>query len=130
MVRQMERILGYCGLTCSECPVFKATQRDDDEGRAEVLQRQREKWAKIYTKQYGREYKPEDINCDGCPSVSPRIFWYCKECKIRTCAREKNLESCAYCEDYPCEPLSRLFEKSRVPARETLEKLRSDLKIG
>ena len=31
-------------------------------------------------------------------------------CKIRICAKEKNIEICALCENYPCELFSRYFE--------------------
>jgi len=58
----MEKMIGYCGIICSDCPVLTATQKDDDAERRRV--------AEIFTKQYGKEYKPEDINCDGCISDS------------------------------------------------------------
>ena len=117
-MRPMGEIIGYCGITCTQCPVYEATQEDDDA--------EREKWAKTYTRQYGREYRPEDINCDGCPTDGTRIFRFCNDCRIRDCAREKNVESCAICEDYPCETLASVISKTRVPARETLEKIRRD----
>ena len=31
-------------------------------------------------------------------------------CKIRLCAKEKNVEMCALCESYPCEHFPELFE--------------------
>ena len=95
----MERIVAYCGIICSECPTFKATKANDDAERRRV--------AELWTKQYGREYKMDDINCDGCLTEGPRIFGYCKVCKIRKCAKEKNVKNCAYCEEYSCEKLSR-----------------------
>ena len=49
----MEKIIGYCGIICSNCPVLIATLKDDDAERQRV--------AEIFTKQYGKEYKPEDI---------------------------------------------------------------------
>jgi len=94
----MEEIVGYCGIICSDCPVLVATQKNDDEERKQVAQ--------IFTKQYGKEYKPEDINCDGCTGDSQRIFSYCGVCGMRKCGREKNLKNCAHCLDYPCEKLS------------------------
>jgi hypothetical protein len=122
-----KRMVGCCGIVCSDCPVFKATQRDSDLERAKILQRQREKWAGVFTKQYGKEYRPEDINCDGCTSDSESVFWFCRGCGIRRCARGKGLANCASCPDYACDMLVRLFEKSRAPARETLEGIREKL---
>ncbi|MCX6653701.1 MAG: DUF3795 domain-containing protein [Candidatus Bathyarchaeota archaeon] len=59
-------VVGFCGIACFDCPVFKATLENDDVKRKRV--------AKLFTKQYRQEYKPEDINCDGCVSDSGRVF--------------------------------------------------------
>ncbi len=31
----MEKMMAFCGLTCSECPTFIATQKDDDRDKEE-----------------------------------------------------------------------------------------------
>ena len=31
-------------------------------------------------------------------------------CKVRICAKEKNVEMCALCESYPCQHITELFE--------------------
>lgn len=116
----MEKMIGYCGIVCSDCPVLIATQKNDDADRKRV--------AEIFTKQYGKEYKPEDINCDGCIGDSPRIFSYCSVCEIRKCGREKEVENCAHCSEYPCEKLSELFSKYSK-AKETLDEIRHALSI-
>lgn len=122
-----KRVLGCCGIVCSDCPVYKATQRDNDEERAEILKRQREKWSTIFSKQYERNYVADDINCDGCTSNTDRVFWFCRGCGIRRCVQEKGLANCAFCPECSCDMLENLFEKSRAPARETLEQLRQAL---
>jgi len=33
----MEKMIGYCGIVCSECPTLLATQKDDDEARKQVV---------------------------------------------------------------------------------------------
>ncbi len=114
----MEEMIGYCGIICSDCPVLIATQKDDDAERRRV--------AEIFTKQYGKEYKPEDINCDGCISDSPRIFSYCNVCEIRKCGIEKNVKNCAHCTEYPCGNLSQLFSKYSK-AKETLDEIKRGL---
>ena len=116
----MEKIVGYCGIVCSDCPVLIATQKNDDAERRRV--------AEVFTKQYGREYKPEDINCDGCISSGPRIFSYCTVCEIRKCGKEKNVVNCASCADYPCEKLSKLFA-GYSKAKETLDEIRREYGI-
>ena len=106
----MRKIIAYCGIVCSDCPVLIATQKDDDSERKRV--------AEMFTRQYGRRYKPEEINCDGCIIDSPRLLHYC--------AREKNVENCAHCKEYPCDKLSGLF--SEYPkAKQTLDEIRGVL---
>lgn len=111
----MEKMIAFCGIVCSDCPTYKATQMDDDAERKRV--------AELWTKQYGTEHKVEDINCDGCLSKGPRIYSYCNSCEIRKCGQEKSVENCAYCEEYACDKLSKLFEEYR-PAREVLDEIR------
>jgi len=111
----VEKMVGYCGIACSECPVLIATQKDNGAERKRV--------AELFTKQYGKEYEPADINCDGCISDSTRIFSYCNVCEIRKCGREKKVKNCGFCADYPCERLSKLFA-GYSKAKETLDGIR------
>jgi len=113
----MARVVGYCGIVCSDCPVFVATQRNDDVERRRV--------AEIFTRQYERKYAAEDINCDGCVGDGSRVFSYCNICEIRKCGKERGFVNCAYCGDYPCERLSGLFAKYSK-ARETLDEIRRE----
>ncbi len=108
-------MLAYCGLLCSKCPTFIATRKDD--------QKQREEVARVWSKEYQAEIKPEDINCDGCKSETGRLFNHCKVCKVRGCAREKGVDNCAYCPEYACSELSAIL--NFVPAAKTaLEEIR------
>ena len=34
----MDKIIAYCGLICTECPAFLATQADDDSQRVQVAE--------------------------------------------------------------------------------------------
>jgi hypothetical protein len=98
----MNKLLSFCGLLCSDCGAFIATQTNDDKKRAEVAQ--------LWSKQYGVNLKPEDINCDGCTSNSTRIIGHCLVCEIRKCGKQKGLANCAHCSQYPCEKLSAFFK--------------------
>lgn len=111
----MDKIVAYCGIVCSDCPVLIATQENDDSERQRV--------AEMFTRQYGKEYKREDINCDGCLSNSPRVFSHCNVCGMRKCARENKVENCAFCSEYPCDKLSELFA-AYSKAKETLDEIR------
>jgi hypothetical protein len=110
-----KKMIAKCGITCTECPAYIATQKNDDALRAET--------AKKWSEQFKSDIKPTDINCDGCQSESPRLFNYCSICAIRKCAREKKVETCAACPEYSCAKLDAFL--AQVPeARQTLEALR------
>ncbi len=112
----MNEIIAFCGLVCSDCGAFIATKNNDDEKRAEV--------AKMWSKQYKSDIKPEDINCEGCRSDGGRVFNYCMVCEIRKCGKEKGVVNCAYCDDYACDKLEGFFKM--VPdSKKRLDDIRS-----
>ena len=114
---QMETmIVAYCGIICSKCPVYKATQADDDKAREEV--------ARLWSKQYGIDMKPEDANCDGCHLADGRLIGHCRVCGIRACGIDKKVSTCADCLEYACEQL-KLFHSIAPHAGRMLEKLRA-----
>ena len=111
----MERMVAYCGLICSDCGAFIATKENDYEKRREV--------AEAWSKKYGGQFKPEDINCEGCLTREGQVFSNCNVCEMRKCGIEKGVENCALCVDFSCEKLSKFMQD--VPqARETLEDIR------
>jgi hypothetical protein len=116
-VNALEKMVGYCGIVCSDCPVLTATQKNDDTERNRV--------AEMFTKQYGEEYTPEDINCDGCTSNGTRIFRYCSVCTVRKCGQDKKVRNCAFCGEYPCEKVSQVFA-GYAKAKETLDSIRRE----
>jgi hypothetical protein len=114
----MVKIISYCGITCSDCPTFIATQKNDNA--------ERERVAELWTKQYGHPFKATDINCDGCQTRGTRVFNYTNICEIRKCGQQKNIENCAHCEGYKCEKISKLHEQA-PQAKETLDEVRKNL---
>jgi hypothetical protein len=110
-----EKMIAYCGISCSDCPTFIATQKNDDKMREET--------AKKWSEMFHADIKPDDINCDGCPTDSKKLFNYCGMCEIRKCAREKSVKNCAYCADYPCEKLA-AFLKDAPEAKAALDEIR------
>lgn len=111
----MDKIIAYCGIVCSECPAYVATQKDDNAAREET--------AELWSKQYGMTMKPEDVNCDGCTSQNKRHVGYCNICEIRKCGKGKQVVNCAYCDDYGCQKLTK-FWANAPHAKATLEKVR------
>ena len=107
-----EKMIAFCGLTCSECPAFVAKRTDDNELRKKTV----EDWS-------SPEFplNPEDINCDGCVT-GVDVFKHCTMCEVRKCATDKGVKTCAHCAEYSCDTLEGLWELLQVPhAKETLD---------
>jgi len=111
----MEKIIAFCGINCTDCQAFIATQENNDVKRREIAQ----EWSKAF----GHEIKPEDINCDGCLNTGGRHINYWVMCEIRKCGANKKVQNCAYCADYKCEKLAE-FHKQAPKANNTLEEIR------
>lgn len=115
----MDEMIAFCGIICSKCPTFLATQKDDYNEKKNVA----EKWSK----EYKSDIKPEDINCDGCLAITERIFNYCKVCQIRKCGMERKVKNCAHCEDYACDKLSKFHERAAPALKQTLDEIKKSL---
>jgi hypothetical protein len=116
----MGEVIAYCGLVCQTCPIYLATRVESQEER----ERMRAEIAQLCQGQYGMAYEPEDItDCDGCQADEGRLFSACKDCAIRKCARQRGLESCAFCDEYVCERLDAFFA-SESSARIRLDEMR------
>jgi len=81
-----------CGLDCLMCPVYIATQEDDEELREETAA----EWSILYAPFLGGiKLKASDMVCKGC--TSDTLFTGCSSCLIRPCAAEKKRENCGRC---------------------------------
>jgi hypothetical protein len=116
-----ERIVATCGIVCSECDAYKATQSNDREAL--------EGMAAEASKQLGVEMTADDTMCDGCLGSSGRQISYCAVCAIRACGVENLVENCAHCEDYPCEKIE-AFAKPGSAHRRTLDAIRAELECS
>jgi hypothetical protein len=117
-----QKILAYCGLICNEdCPALIATQRNDEK----LLQETAEKWS---SPDYVLD--AQDIICDGCTAKDERLAEICSDCGVRACAKERELASCALCQDYPCNQLENLWEVLKSPhARDRLDQFKMEASI-
>ena len=114
----MPELMAYCGIDCDACPALIATRTNDAALRA--------KTAAEWSKMYGHELKPEEINCTGCTTEAGPHVVYCESmCEIRKCARGRKVENCATCADYGCATLAG-FLKNVPDARARLEALRTE----
>jgi hypothetical protein len=92
----MEKIIACCGLECTACAAYIATQENNETLRKET--------AELWGRQLDVEVDPKSIACDGCLS-SGRHLDYCGLCGIRKCCMKKNIHNCAPCNQYMCETL-------------------------
>ncbi len=89
----MNNIVSCCGMLCEECPVYIATERDDDTMR---------KYLAHEYSAMGQEFYPKDICCHGCHTVSADHNKFGRTCEIRKCCKEHKIKLCAECKEYPC----------------------------
>jgi len=114
----MEKMIAYCGLTCTECPAYIATQNHDVDAMARVA----EEWSV----EYKAQLTADDCWCNGCLAETGPWMSHCAECGIRACGVEKCVENCAHCDDYGCDKLTEFF--GFVPAaKEMLDGIRTAL---
>ncbi len=110
-------LIAYCGLNCSKCDAYKATQAQDEEALERVAAGWRENFDPTLT--------AATIRCDGCLATEGPLCSYCAECPIRACAMDHGVQNCAQCPAYGCETLEGFF--SHAPEmREVLDKMRSE----
>jgi hypothetical protein len=100
------KLIGVCGIVCSECGAYLATKNGD-----EAL---RKKTAEEWSKAYGVEIKPESVYCVGCTVPEGPHFHHCSECEIRACGLKKIVANCGRCPDYRCAAITGFF--NMVPA--------------
>jgi hypothetical protein len=113
----MDKMISMCGLICTECPAFLATQHNNDDERKQT--------AEMWSKMYGSDVKQNDVNCCGCFSEDHKVFGYCKVCEIRKCGQEKDVKNCAHCADYPCAKLTNFFDMA-PDAKTNLDEIRKN----
>ena len=116
----MDRIVAYCGLVCSDCGAYTATQANDPA----ALERVAAQWREEYN---SPEITADSIQCDGCPGTTGgRRIGYCATCEIRACALGQGVANCAHCSNYACARLEGFFAHA-VDARTVLDKIHAVL---
>jgi len=88
----------YCGLNCGACPIGLANETNN----TDAIEQMAKDW----------EAEISDLKCSGCKTELTAIF--CTSCAMRICAREKQLEFCYQCDEYPCEKITE-FRNDKAP---------------
>ena len=115
----MDKMIAYCGLVCTDCEAYVATQANDLVTLEKLAARAREEFGMP-------DVTVEASMCDGCLSTSKRLCSYCDQCQVRACAVGRGVVNCAHCDDYGCETLETFFAMASE-ARATLEGIRAGL---
>ena len=111
-------VIGACGLTCSECEAYRATQANDPEAIEQVAA----KWRV----EYGAAIETGYVWCDGCMEPGERKCAHAASgCNIRACAISKGVANCAFCSDFACESITAFFAEA-PGTRDTLEAIRRE----
>jgi len=116
----MNKMIAYCGLTCTNCPAYLATQANDQA----ALERVAAQWREQFN---APEITADTILCDGCLNTSGHLSGYCSICQVRACASKREVVNCAHCTDYDgCKTLAD-FLVHAPEAKTTLEAIRATL---
>jgi Protein of unknown function (DUF3795) len=112
-----EELVGACGLLCSECEAFLATQANDG-GEIEAIA---VKWSTMF----GATIRADSVWCDGCMSDGYHKCGHTAECEIRACVVGRELKTCADCTHYACDRLETFLDGTAdTGARERLDSMR------
>jgi hypothetical protein len=107
-------LLSDCGLYCGSCGVYIATQENDEE--------------KLRSLAHILNQSIEDTLCDGCGSE--RRSLHCQKiCTFITCKKDKGVEICSDCQEFPCQALQTFI--AAMPHRvEIIDSLKRLKEIG
>lgn len=103
----MDRMIAYCGLICTDCPAYVATQADD----RDALRQLASQWGERLNVP---EVTAEAVACDGCLARDGRLWVRCVGCSIRACAVARGVANCAHCSDYACDLLEAFFSRRKL----------------
>lgn len=99
--RKTSENLCYCGHDCARCVTYLAAQT----GEEALCRRAQE----FYSAEFGIELPSGAFRCGG--GRTEDVFVLCRECPFRLCCREKKINACAECSDYPCAALADYRDK-------------------
>ncbi len=103
--------LAYCGLDCSQCPIYKAAH---DRHYAEQC-------AKELREKGHPDASADWFTCKGCKGNETLL--YDPSCAIRACCIKKGLETCGPCPLYVCDKLQ-AFSKQGDVAKAAVDSLK------
>lgn len=106
---------GYCGSYCGACAIQIAYKKGIE---------YQTKLASSLTAQLKRKVEKTDIQCSGCRDAATDKHSWSYKCKIRACALDKNVESCVYCNLFPCDKVAGIADLSGDTTLKQLQELK------
>lgn len=102
---------GYCGICCEKCFAFKNGKIRHHSKELKNYLGNFDIYAKRFIKLLNQpkfEKYPDfklmldffsDVNCEGCRKTECQLY---KNCLVRNCIKDKNIDFCFQCTDFPC----------------------------
>ncbi len=90
-----KRLAAVCGLFCPSCTIYIATTEEPE--RLKLIADR-------------RNLPIDKVRCYGC-RVSIR-YPFCETCKMSECSKNKEIDFCVECKEFPCDDLKR-FQAAR-----------------
>jgi len=116
-----ENLVAVCGLNCGACPMYLATQSNDEKKQQALL------------KQFSSgpmKLTMEDLLCDGCLG-NGRVASFCRTCAIRTCPSDKSdVTRCSDCPDFSCSRITDFNNDGMLHHAEVLDNLSRIREMG
>ena len=113
-----ENLVSPCGTYCGACPMYLATQENNEQRLASG---------------FGWGSKPpslENAKCDGCMGGG-RVLSHVPKCAIKECAATKTkTRRCSECAEFPCSRITDFNNDGRQHHSELVDNLRQLKKIG
>lgn len=100
----------YCGLYCGACHILDLYKRS-------LGTNVPARWQDL-PGQLKENIPQGELKCEGCKSDV--LFVGCQNCSVRICAREKHIEACIECAEFPCREVQGRMEYLSKNLRETL----------
>ena len=92
-----KKILSRCGYRCDLCLAYKDNIEKDD---------RRDQLSDGWYRYFGILIPADEIYCEGCmTSDSLEVDLIDRNCPVRPCVLDKDIENCSDCEDYICKKL-------------------------
>ena len=118
--------ISCCGLNCSKCVSYKGKYaKKAKEIIAAIEKSGMDHWHEKYDKdpkfswtdfKNGLQWFSNTTKCEGCETCGA-----VPNCLIRTCCKEKKVENCKACKEFPCDKVRKFKEEQGIDVEKNLK---------